>query len=112
MHRNYAEFACVEQEELLQIPNAITKQGLIKRGKIRHTKDDRWSISDRRNFILGWSNIDKIKALEENVVEIQSVIDSVSSQKNSVEKQQESNSIIKTAVNKIIELRDYSIINW
>jgi uncharacterized protein YPO0396 len=112
LHRNYADFACVEQEELMQIPNAITKQGLIKRGKIRHTKDDRWNITDRRNFILGWSNIDKIKALEENVIEIQSAIQSVNSQKTSIEKQQESNSTIKTAVTKIIELKDYNVINW
>lgn len=112
LHRNYADFACVEQEELLQIPNAITKQGLIKRGKIRHTKDDRWSITDRRNFILGWTNIDKIKALEENVVEIKSVIQSIAFKKGDVEKKQESNNTIKIAVGKIIELRDYGIINW
>lgn len=112
LHRNYAEFACVEQEELLQIPNAITKQGLIKRGKIRHTKDDRWSISDRRNFILGWSNIDKIKALEENIIEIQSAIQSISSRKSRIEKEQDSNNIIKTAISQILELKDYSIINW
>lgn len=112
LHRNYAEFACVEQEELMQIPNAITKQGLIKRGKIRHTKDDRWNINDRRNFILGWSNIDKIKALEENVIEIQSAIHSIRNQKSNVEKQQETNTNIKTAVTKIIELRDYTIIDW
>ncbi|MBK8088884.1 MAG: ATP-dependent exonuclease SbcCD, C subunit-like protein [Chitinophagaceae bacterium] len=112
LHRNYAEFACVEQEELMQIPNAITKQGLIKRGKIRHTKDDRWNINDRRNFILGWSNVDKIKALEENVIEIQSAIHSIRNQKSSVEKQQETNTNIKTAVTKIIEQRDYNIIDW
>lgn len=112
LHRNYAEFACVEQEELLQIPNAITRQGLIKRGRIRHTKDDRWSITDRRNFILGWSNIDKIKALEENIIEIQSVIRTVTVQKNDIETQQDSNNTIKTAVSKIIEQKDYSIINW
>jgi uncharacterized protein YPO0396 len=109
LHRNYAEFACVEQEELLQIPNAITKQGLIKRGKIRHTKDDRWSITDRRNFILGWTNIDKIKALEENIIEIKSVIQSITFAKTDVEKQQGSNNIVKVAVGKIIELRDYKL---
>ena len=112
LHRNFAEFACVEQEELLQIPNAITKQGLIKRGKIRHTKDDRWNITDRRNFILGWSNIDKIKALEANIVELESSIQSIKSEKDHIEEEQKSNTNIKTVVLKIIELKDYSIINW
>lgn len=112
LYRNYAEFACVEQEELLQIPNGITKQGLIKRGKIRHTKDDRWNITDKRNFILGWTNIEKIKALEENIIEIKSDILSVEAQKTKVENEQTKNNTVKTAVGKIIELRDYSIINW
>jgi uncharacterized protein YPO0396 len=112
LHRNYGEFACVGQEELLQIPNAITKQGLIKRGRIRHTKDDRWNINDRKNFILGWTNTDKINALEENLIELESSIELLQHQKKDIEKQQEANIYIKTAVTKIIELNDYSVINW
>ena len=45
---------------------AITREGLIKHSRTRHEKDDRNSIMDRSN-ILGWSNADKVKALEEEL---------------------------------------------
>lgn len=112
LHRNYAEFACVEEEELLQIPNGITMQGLIKKGKIRHTKDDRWNINDKRNFVLGWTNIDKINALEENIIEIESSIRAINIQKEKIEKEETTNNTTKTTVSKILELKDYSVINW
>jgi uncharacterized protein YPO0396 len=112
LHRNFADFACVELEELQQIPFAITRQGLIKSGRIRHTKDDRWNINDRRNFVLGWTNIDKIKALEENIADIESGIRIIKIQKDKIEKEETANNTIKTTVSKILELKDYSIINW
>ncbi len=45
-------------------PYAITKKGQIKAGKQRHEKDDRYEIHDRRRYVLGWRNMDKIHALE------------------------------------------------
>jgi uncharacterized protein YPO0396 len=112
LHRTFGDFACVEVEELQQIPYAITKQGLIKSGRIRHTKDDRWNISDKRNYVLGWTNIEKIKALQENVIEIEAIIRAIKNEKSRIEKEEIANNTIKTAVGKIIELKDYSIINW
>lgn len=112
LHRSFGDFACVEVEELQQIPYAITRQGLIKSGKIRHTKDDRWSISDKRNFVLGWTNIEKIKALQENVLELEATIRSIRTEKSRIEREEISNNTIKIAVGKIVDLKDFSVINW
>lgn len=43
---------------------ALTKEGQIKTQGRRHRKDDRSRIGDRRNFVLGFSNKEKIKAYE------------------------------------------------
>lgn len=112
LHRSFGDFACVEVEELQQIPYAITKEGLIKSGRIRHTKDDRWSISDKRNFVLGWTNIEKIKALQENIIDIQTAIRTIKNDKSNIEKEEIGNNTVKTAVGKILELKDYTVINW
>jgi uncharacterized protein YPO0396 len=112
LHRNFGDFACVELEELQQIPYAITKQGLIKSGRIRHTKDDRWTINDKRNFVLGWTNVEKIKALQENVIEIEATIKTIQTEKTKIEKEEVANNTVKIAVSKILELKDYTIINW
>ncbi len=112
LNRSFGDFACVELEELQQIPYAITKQGLIKSGKIRHTKDDRKNILDRRNYVLGWSNIEKIKALEETIRELEINVAEYKKEKKRIEVAETANTNIKAAVSQIIALKDYGLINW
>lgn len=112
LNRSFGDFACVELEELQQIPFAITKEGLIKSGKIRHTKDDRKNIQDRRNYVLGWSNIEKIKALEGTISEIGASVANLKATKKKIENEETANNNIKATVSQIIQLKDYSIINW
>lgn len=52
------------------LEKALTKQGLIKR-KGRHEKDDRRHISDRKNFVLGWDNKDKIDFWKAEIKKLQ-----------------------------------------
>ena len=42
------------------IPKALTANGQLKGGRGRHEKDDRRDLADRRNYVLGWDNHDKI----------------------------------------------------
>jgi uncharacterized protein YPO0396 len=51
-------------EEFRRHPKAITRQGQVKAGGVRHEKDDRNRIDDRSRYVLGWSNEGKIRALE------------------------------------------------
>ncbi|HUX38548.1 MAG TPA: SbcC/MukB-like Walker B domain-containing protein [Rectinemataceae bacterium] len=55
---------CEDMERFYREPEAVTAEGLVKSGRIRHEKDDRKSVADPRNFVLGWSNADKIALLE------------------------------------------------
>ena len=43
---------------------AVTVNGQIKAGELRHEKDDRYKINDRGRYILGWNNGPKIALLE------------------------------------------------
>jgi uncharacterized protein YPO0396 len=61
---------CEEMERFYREPDAVTQEGLVKSGKTRHEKDDRRVVADPRNFILGWSNTEKITLLERDVVQI------------------------------------------
>jgi uncharacterized protein YPO0396 len=57
-------FACATQEQFQREPRAITRAGQIKDPSGRHEKDDRYRIDDRSRYVLGWSNNEKIAALE------------------------------------------------
>jgi len=74
LQRTFGDFLCIDVNQLQHVPYGITQQGLIKSGKIRYSKDDRRKIDDRRNYVLGWSNVEKIKVLEETITDLENKI--------------------------------------
>ncbi|AMO56846.1 ATP-binding protein [Endozoicomonas montiporae] len=55
---------CDTLDEFRKESRCITATGQIKSSGSRHEKDDRYRIDDRSRFVLGWSNREKILALE------------------------------------------------
>lgn len=55
---------CAGHDAFQRASRAISLTGQIKEGSVRHVKDDRYSIGDRRQYVLGWSNEAKIATLE------------------------------------------------
>ena len=51
---------CDSLEDFRRFPKALTANGQLKGGRGRHEKDDRNELTDRRNYVLGWDNQDKI----------------------------------------------------
>jgi len=60
----YDYTCCDTLEEFRRAPRGLTRQGQSKSSRITHTKDDRYAVNDRRQYILGWTNKEKIAALE------------------------------------------------
>jgi uncharacterized protein YPO0396 len=58
---------CTSQEQFRREIKAITQAGQIKAPGERHEKDDRHRLDDRRRYVLGWSNAEKIAALEKEL---------------------------------------------
>jgi len=67
--RRAAYERCESMEEFFRESDAVTREGLVKSGKVRHEKDDRRRVADPRNYVLGWSNKDKIALLERDLSE-------------------------------------------
>jgi uncharacterized protein YPO0396 len=61
---------CESLEEFRREPFAITREGQVKTGRSRHEKDDRFDVHDRSRYILGWSNVEKIKSLRNQVATV------------------------------------------
>lgn len=59
--RSRFDYACVENmRDFRQEPKALTRQGQVKHGPGRHEKDDRSSVNDRRRWVLGFDNLEKL----------------------------------------------------
>jgi uncharacterized protein YPO0396 len=59
-----ADYECVTSLDRFRAAvRAVTREGQLKHGGGRHEKDDRRAVGDRSNYVLGWSNVQKLEAL-------------------------------------------------
>jgi uncharacterized protein YPO0396 len=109
----FGDYICSNSiEDFRNQSKAITIEGLIKHGQNKHEKDDRTSILDSTKFILGWSNQEKIDALDKEldklIYEIQRVGSEIENCKNNI-------SFIDSkliTLRDLKRLQDFTEINW
>ena len=107
------DFACCETIDEFQTQSkAITKQGQIKGSKYRHEKDDTRSLADRKSYVLGWSNAEKIRAYER---EIERLNKNIQDCRNKIEQQDSRKNELKTmdfCLHDLLNITSFSQINW
>ncbi len=80
LNDQFSSYICCRTiEEFRKHEYAVTINGQIKSGNNRHEKDDRKSITDDKEYILGWNNKDKMLALERQ-------LDKLFSERNGLDK--------------------------
>ncbi len=110
--RRFNIACCASTEQFRREKRAITQSGQIKSGGGRHEKDDRHNINDRSRYVLGWSNKDKIAALEAQAKQLQNQIADLA---NQIVQQQSQIKSLKTALDtlsKLEEYRDFQELDW
>jgi uncharacterized protein YPO0396 len=112
IRENFDYICCDDIEQFQREPRAITINGQIKGGRLKHEKDDRRSISDRRFYVLGWSNHEKIKAIEREIARIENQIRKTDDDIKDVEKQQQRLNTQKINLHDLTRFRDFAEINW
>jgi uncharacterized protein YPO0396 len=59
--RRRFDYACVDSiQSFRRADRALTREGQVKHSKTRHEKDDRRNASDRRHWVLGFDNREKL----------------------------------------------------
>ena len=65
LSKRYGDLICCEDlVQFRRVSRGLTRSGQVKGSSIHHEKDDRFAISDRRRYVLGWINTSKIAELE------------------------------------------------
>ena len=72
--RRFDYACCTSLEQFRREEKAVTRAGQVKSSQERHEKDDRHRLNDRTQYILGWSNEQKIIALEKQAGDLQTRI--------------------------------------
>ena len=69
--RQRFDYACVDgMTAFRSAERAITREGQIRHSKTRHEKDDRRRVGDRRNWVLGFDNREKLAIFQEQAQEL------------------------------------------
>lgn len=78
------DYLCCDTIEQFQAAHdmALTRERHIKGRGTRHEKDDRDRAIDPREFVLGWDNREKRKALAENVRQLEAELSSMDARLN------------------------------
>ncbi|WP_458113493.1 hypothetical protein M1D88_05095 [Arthrobacter sp. R1-13] len=71
LNSRFDYFCCENLADFRRYPKAVTANGQLKGGRGRHEKDDRKDLADRRTYVLGWDNHDKIAGFRAEQDEVQ-----------------------------------------
>jgi uncharacterized protein YPO0396 len=92
--RRRFDYACVDSiQQFRRTDRALTREGQVKHNKTRHEKDDRQNVGDRRSWVLGFDNREKLalyrkqaQDLAEKISEIDDRIKTISAQEQDIAK--------------------------
>lgn len=105
-------YVCCDIEQFQHETRAITVKGLIKHGGERHEKDDRFQIGDRSQYILGWNNLSKIKAIEKDLKQVNQQLAQIDKQVQILE-QQRNQWVQQTSwLQDFMKFTDFAEIDW
>ncbi|KPQ44717.1 MAG: Chromosome partition protein Smc [Candidatus Methanoperedens nitroreducens] len=107
----YNYICCNDLERFQKELKGLTKSGLIK-GKTLHEKNDSINILDRRNYILGWNNQEKIKAIQKEMNDLQVIINRTSDSVRTNDHEQDQLKHKKEILQDIINYKDFAEIEW
>ncbi|MEW5848973.1 MAG: ATP-binding protein [Myxococcota bacterium] len=112
LHKRANMVCCETLEEFRREKNAITRAGQLKGAGERHEKDDRRAIDDRSHYVLGWSNEEKIRALEKRARDVEKRIQDVAEQLSVLQREA---TTLQQRMEKISQLRmfeNHRDIHW
>ncbi len=73
--RRRFDYACVDSlQSFRRADRALTREGQVKHSKTRHEKDDRRDVGDRRNWVLGFDNREKLAIYRQQAQELAETI--------------------------------------
>ena len=86
--RQRFDYACVESIQAFRAADrALTREGQVKHSKTRHEKDDRRAVGDRRSWVLGFDNREKLALFQQQARELASAIAACDEKINSLSDQ-------------------------
>lgn len=87
--RRRFDYVCVDSiQSLRRADRALTREGQVKHSNTRHEKDDRRDVGDRRNWVLGFDNSEKLSLYREQARDIAGKVSDLEQQIKALDEQE------------------------
>jgi uncharacterized protein YPO0396 len=103
---------CVPLADFQRQQDVLTKEGQFKTGEYRHVKDDRRDLWDRRHFVLGWTNTEKIKAIQDALTRHQQRQTEINKALSAVKTALNNNKTLQIKLQQFLQLTNWQELNW
>lgn len=110
--RRFNYVCCDDHDRFRREKRAITRNGQVKGGGGRHEKDDRHQIGDRRRYVLGWSNQDKIAALDDERLEVEAEMRQLADRLEDIDRARGDNQSKLSAIAAVNTISDFTDLDW
>lgn len=111
--RQRFDVACCDTgEQFRREARAITRAGQIKDPSGRHEKDDRSRIDDRGRYVLGWSNVDKLRALRDQRKRLEAKLALLAQRIGEIQQARDELRSRLDALSKLEEFTRFADIDW
>src|ERR1022692_4366517 len=108
-----AGYECVEtMAEFRRAARAVTRSGQVKGAGGRHEKNDLARIDDRRSYVLGWSNEQKIDALLRDAARLQHRQNEVATARAALQARLRDAGVRLATLDKLTEFADFAELDW
>lgn len=112
LHERFDYHCATDMQDFRRHHQALSQNGQVKGGGQRHEKDDRHNLHDRSRYVLGWSNRDKLQALEAQAADLIQQIHQTADVLSQVERQRQGLRQQQNALRDVQKVRDFSEIDW
>ena len=107
------DYSCVESmAEFRRYKRALSQNGQIKSSLVRHEKDDRFDVKDKRRFILGWENQDKLMQLKKDYDNLQERLKILHNEVKAFELQEREIESLRDGLRDMLHFDDFKMMDW
>jgi uncharacterized protein YPO0396 len=110
--RRFDVACCATRDQFRRETRAVTRAGQVKSRGERHEKDDRHRLDDRTRYVLGWSNVEKIAALQSEQQQLEKQLAELGGRIADVQAGQSKLRQRQDVLLKLDEYRDFQEIDW
>ncbi|HFD80727.1 MAG TPA: ATP-binding protein [Gammaproteobacteria bacterium] len=104
--RRRFDYACVDNlQDFRKTHRALTRAGQVRHGRDRHEKDDRRAIDDRRHWVLGFDNREKLAHFRNQAAETAAQISHLQKQLSAFRERRHQAEAQRDACNRLVNLQ-------